>query len=124
VTFLGTVSEEKLQECYRQASVFLLTPQQIGLNFEGVGLVYIEAGAYGLPVVGTRVGGVPDAIRHDLTGFVFEPDDPDGIASSIVRLLTDKKLAAAMGQANRDWAETLTWERFAREQVEVYRALL
>ena len=103
---------------------FLLTPQQIGLNFEGFGLVYIEAGAYGLPVVGTRVGGVPDAIRHDLTGFVFEPDDPDGIASSIVRLLTDKKLAAAMGQANRDWAETLTWERFAREQAEVYRALL
>ena len=123
VTFLGTVSEEKLQECYRQASVFLLTPQQIGLNFEGFGLVYIEAGAYGLPVVGTRVGGVPDAIRQDITGFVFEPDDTDGIAGSIVRLLTDKKLAATMGQANRDWAETLTWERFAREQIEVYRTL-
>lgn len=124
VTFLGTVSEGKLQECYRQASVFLLTPQQTGLNFEGFGLVYIEAGAYGLPVVGTRVGGVPDAIRHDVTGFVLEPDDTDGIAGSIVRLLSDKKLAATMGRANRDWAETLTWERFAREQVEVYRTLL
>jgi glycosyltransferase involved in cell wall biosynthesis len=124
VEFLGIVSEEKLQQYYRQASVFLLTPQQQGLYFEGFGLVYLEAGAYGLPVVGTRTGGVPDAVKDGVTGFLAEPHDVDCIANALLRLLTDVDLARRMGQANREWAETLTWERFAAEQYAVYQKAL
>ena len=121
VEFLGAVSHEKLQECYQQASVFLLAPQQQGLNFEGFGLVYLEAGAYGLPVVGTRTGGVPDAVRDGETGFLAEPDDVDGLTRALLCLLTDAELARQMGRANREWAETLTWERYAREQAAIYQ---
>jgi phosphatidylinositol alpha-1,6-mannosyltransferase len=124
VGFFGVVSDEKLRELYQQASVFLLTPQKEGLHFEGFGLVYLEAGAYGLSVVGTRTGGVPEAVRDGETGFLAEPEDVDGIADAVLRLLTDADLARRMGRANRDWSETLTWERYAREQCSIYEAVL
>lgn len=127
VTFLGAVSDEDLRRYYQQATVFVLTPQQIGsskLHFEGFGLVYLEAGAYGLPVVATRSGGVPEAVKDGVTGFLAEPEDIESLADALVRLLTDPDLNRRMGRANRLWAETLTWERCAQEQYQAYRSLL
>lgn len=124
VTFLGRVSDAELQRLYQEASLFVLTPQADGLHFEGFGLVYLEAGAYGLPVVATRTGGVPDAVRHGETGLLAAPDDVDGIAQSILRLLSDPGLSRSLGQANRRWAETLTWDRTAAEQFAAYQAVL
>ncbi len=127
VTFLGAVSDKDLRQYYQQATVFTLTPQQVGsgkLHFEGFGLVYLEAGAYGLPVVATRSGGVPDAVKDGVTGFLAEPEDIQSLADALVRLLTDSDLNRRMGRANRLWAETLTWERCAQEQYQAYRELL
>ncbi|MDD5467209.1 MAG: glycosyltransferase family 4 protein [Anaerolineales bacterium] len=124
VHFLGRVSDEELHRCYREASLFVLTPQPgVGpdkYHFEGFGLVYLEAGAYGLPVVASRVGGVPDAVRHAETGFLVEPDDVSGLAGAIVQLLDNVALWRSMGQANRMWAESLTWERCAGEHYQAY----
>lgn len=124
VHFLGAVSIAKLAEYYRQASVFVLTPRQEGLHFEGFGLVYLEAGAYGLPVVATRSGGVPEAVKDGETGFLVEPGDVKGIATAILRLLSDTELARSMGRQNRLWAESLTWERTALEQSQAYTSIL
>jgi phosphatidylinositol alpha-1,6-mannosyltransferase len=124
VTFLGAVPDEELQRLYAQSSLFVLTPEQSGLQFEGFGLVYLEAGAYGLPVVATRSGGVPDAVKDRETGLLAEPGDTDGIAAALLRLLTDGELLRQMGRANRLWAETLTWERFAGEQLAAYQDIL
>jgi len=124
VIFLGAISNGELRRQYQQASVFVLTPQQEGLNFEGFGLVYLEAGAYGLPVVATITGGVPDAVRQNETGYLLEPDDVSGIAQAIKTLLSDPELNNRMGQANRRWAETLTWVRAAQEQYRAYQDLL
>ncbi len=124
VHFLGAVSVEELAQYYRQASVFVLTPRQEGLHFEGFGLVYLEAGAYGLPVVATRTGGVPEAVKDGQTGFLVEPDDVAGIAEALLRLLNDTELARSLGRQNRLWAETLTWERTALEQYQAYGNIL
>ena len=124
VELTGRVSAEELRRQYREASLFVLTPRQDGLHFEGFGLVYLEAGAYGLPVVATRSGGVPDAVREEETGLLANPEDVEGIAQAMLRLLCDPDLNRQMGQANRDWAETLTWQRTAQEQVAQYRKLL
>jgi phosphatidylinositol alpha-1,6-mannosyltransferase len=124
VSFLGTISDEALQKLYRQTSVFVLAAQQAGLHFEGFGLVYLEAGAYGLPVVGTRSGGVADAVKEGETGLLVEPQDVSGLAGAILRLLQDAYLAQRLGRANRRWAETLTWERNAAEYAWVYQDLL
>lgn len=124
VHFLGAISDAELSRQYQDASVFVLTPQQEGLHFEGFGLVYLEAGAYGLPVVGTKTGGVPDAVQEGVTGFLASPDDIDGIVEAIIRLLNDPELSRQMGQANRRRAEQLTWERNVQEQMKVYRDLV
>lgn len=130
VRFLGAVSDEELEQCYRQASIFVLTPEQGAPysahsdHFEGFGLVYLEAGAYGLPVVATRSGGVPDAVRDGETGILVDEGDVSGIARAILSLAQDSALQRRMGLANRRWAETLTWERTAQEQVDCYREVL
>ena len=124
VKFLGEVSDEELDRLYRAAGVFFLAPQEIGRRFEGFGLVFLEAGAYGLPVVATRVGGVPDAVQEEITGFLCAPDDSDALANAALKLLQDKKLARRMGIANRERAEFLSWERFATEQGSVYEEVL
>jgi glycosyltransferase involved in cell wall biosynthesis len=124
VHFLGAVSDEALRRCYREASLFILTPRQDGLHFEGFGLVYLEAGAYGLPVLGTRTGGVPDVVLDGVTGLLAEPEDVDGIAAAALRLLCEPGLARQMGLANRQRAETLTWERCAAEQFQAYQQIL
>jgi len=124
VYFLGAVSFEQLADYYHQASVFVLTPRQEGLHFEGFGLVYLEAGAYGLPVIATRSGGVPEAVKDGQTGLLVEPGDVPGIAEAMLRLLSDTELAREMGRQNRLWAETLTWERTAQEQYQAYTSIL
>ncbi len=124
VRFLGMVSDEELQRCYRDASVFVLTPRQVGVNFEGFGLVYLEAGAYGLPIVASRSGGAPEAVRDGETGLVAGEGDVDGTAEAILRLLRDGELRRRLGEANRRWAEELTWERAAKEQHRVYLEIL
>jgi phosphatidylinositol alpha-1,6-mannosyltransferase len=124
VIFTGAVSEADLLRYYQESSLFILTPQQDGLHFEGFGLVYLVAGAYGLPVVATRTGGVPDAVKDGETGFLLEPEDVEGIAAAILRLLNNIELSRQMGRNNRRWAEYLTWERYAAEQFQAYQDLL
>jgi glycosyltransferase involved in cell wall biosynthesis len=124
VQFFGVLTGEELRCCYQEASLFILTPQQEGLSFEGFGLVYLEAGAYGLPVIATCSGGVGDAVEDGVTGILCEPGDVDGIADSIMVLLNDPERSREMGHANRSWAETLTWERNAEEQFQAYQRVL
>jgi len=124
VEFLGPIPAEELSRRYREASLFILTPQQVGLRFEGFGLVYLEAGAYHLPVVAADSGGTADAVVDGETGFLVPEGDAGAAARAALRLLTDPDLNRRMGLANRRRAETLTWERTACEQVEAYRELL
>jgi glycosyltransferase involved in cell wall biosynthesis len=94
------------------------------LNFEGFGLVYLEAGAYGLPVVATRSGGVPEAVKDGETGLLADEEDVEGVAQAIRTILADPGLASRLGKANRLWSEDLTWERSAKQYLQVYSSVL
>jgi phosphatidylinositol alpha-1,6-mannosyltransferase len=124
VTFLGSLPGSDLRRLYQESSVFFLAPQEEGLQFEGFGLVFLEAGAYGLPVVATRTGGVPEAVQDGETGLLADPEDSEGLARALLRLLTEPDLRREMGRANRLRAETLTWERNAAEQIQAYQEAL
>ncbi len=79
VEFVGSVGEQDLASRYRTCSAFVLLSQEQRFAFEGFGLVFLEAGAYGLPVVGSRTGGIPDAVREGETGFLVGPGGRRGV---------------------------------------------
>jgi glycosyltransferase involved in cell wall biosynthesis len=124
VQFLGTVDPARLDALYREASIFLLLSQEVERHFEGFGLVFLEAGAYGLPCVASRSGGIPDVVIDGETGILVPPDDAGAAGAAMIRLAEDPGLAGRMGRAGRERAEHLTWERFAEEQWSEYRRLL
>ncbi|MFJ1302937.1 glycosyltransferase family 4 protein [Pseudomonadota bacterium AL_CKDN230030165-1A_HGKHYDSX7] len=68
-------------------------------QFEALGTVFIEAALNGVPAIGTRVGGVPEVLKHELTGLLVPPDDTDALTAAIGALLTRPRLRRGMGQA-------------------------
>jgi len=120
VTFPGFVPHRQLLNHYRVADVFVFP----SIWDEPSGNPLIEAMAAGIPVVSTRTGGTPEYIADGETGLLVEPDDPEGLANAIVRLLEDRVLRAAMGQAGRRRAlEMFSCERMAENVLKEYRML-
>ncbi|HHW18876.1 MAG TPA: glycosyltransferase family 4 protein [Firmicutes bacterium] len=94
-------------------------------DYEGLPLAVLEAMAQGLPVVATRVGGVPEAVVDGETGFLVPPRQPKLLAQAIVRLVVDPQLAEKLGAAGRRRAEELFDAKLMAERtVEVYRQVV
>jgi glycosyltransferase involved in cell wall biosynthesis len=96
--FRGGVAD--MTSVYHEAAVCVLTS-----DFEGTPNVLLEAMASGLPVVATRVGGVPGIVRHGQTGFLFAPDDFDGLAAALAELVRNPRLRTEMGRRARTYVE-------------------
>jgi len=102
VTFLGDRSDEEVAGLYRRASVFVLPSVRASNGAEeGQGLVLQEAQASGLPVVSTRVGGIPEGIIEGETGLLAPEKDSAALAERLALLLSDAELRTRMGKAGR-----------------------
>jgi radical SAM protein with 4Fe4S-binding SPASM domain len=97
----GVVTDEELSSLYRLASVFTLLSDESPNDVEGFGVALLEAAASGLPVVGTRTGGIPEALADGSTGLLVAPGDARGAADAITALLADPVRARAMGGRGR-----------------------
>jgi phosphatidyl-myo-inositol dimannoside synthase len=121
VVFTGPVSAADLPAYYDAGDVFAMPcrTRRGGLDVEGLGIVYLEASASGLPVVGGDSGGAPDAILPGETGYVVPGRDVAAVADRIAGLLADPPGARAMGDkgvawVDREWRWELVAERLAR----------
>jgi phosphatidylinositol alpha-1,6-mannosyltransferase len=115
VRMLGRLAHDDLVACYNACDVFALPVRDEAEDVEGFGLVFLEAGACGRPVVGSRAGGVVDAVVDGETGLLVAPDDPAALAEAIGRLFEDRELAARMGRAGRERVlASGTWDHAAR----------
>ena len=117
VRFLGYVKEEELPRLYRAMDLFVMCTREHTdtPEVEGFGLVFLEAQACGTPVVGTRTGGIPDAIRHGEGGWLIEQDDVAALTSILSRLISDRCALRAAGIAARRRVEhECTWEIYYR----------
>jgi phosphatidylinositol alpha-1,6-mannosyltransferase len=107
VTFTGSVPADALPGYYAASDVFAMPcrTRRAGLDVEGLGIVYLEASAAGLPVIGGDSGGAPDAILDGETGYVVPGRDVAALAQRITGLLADPARARAMGQRGLAWVE-------------------
>ena len=116
VVFTGPVPGADLPAYYDAGNVFAMPcrTRRGGLDVEGLGIVYLEASASGLPVVGGDSGGAPDAILPGETGYVVSGRDPAAVADRIAGLLADPAGARAMGEKGAAWVDReWRWELVA-----------
>ncbi|WP_431782188.1 glycosyltransferase family 4 protein [Streptomyces chumphonensis] len=125
VRFTGAVPWEELPAHYGAGDVFAMPcrTRRGGLDVEGLGIVYLEASATGLPVVAGDSGGAPDAVLHGETGWVVRGDGPRETAERVSALLRDPELARRMGERGRAWVEERwRWDLLAERLRELLRA--
>jgi len=101
VGFVGRVPDEDLPALFGACDAFVMAPKSIGPDVEGFGIVYLEANLMGKPVIGSRAGGVPEAVKDGETGLLVDPGDPTAIADAIIRLMDDPTYATMLGENGR-----------------------
>jgi phosphatidylinositol alpha-1,6-mannosyltransferase len=117
VVFTGRVPWDELPAHFVAGDVFAMPCRTHGrgLDVEGLGIVYLEASASGLPVVAGNSGGAPEAVLPGVTGHVVDGRKPDELADTVSDLLADPDRAAAMGEAGRRWvSDHWQWDGIAR----------
>jgi phosphatidyl-myo-inositol dimannoside synthase len=128
VRFLGRVGDAERDAWLRRAHVFAM-PSRLpagGFAGEGFGIVYLEAGAHGCPVVAGAAGGALDAVADGRSGLLVDPADHVSVAAALTTLLEDPELRRRLGAAGAQRARAFAWPRVAaaveeliREQVRV-----
>ena len=120
VTFVGRRDRAELKTYYNAADIFVSTPW-----YEPFGITPLEAMACGIPVIGSRVGGIKFSVRDGETGYLVPPDDPGALAERVAHLYKHPKLLSVLGQqAHRRVNDLFTWERVANGISAVYEEVL
>jgi phosphatidyl-myo-inositol dimannoside synthase len=124
VTFTGGVPAADLPAYHAMADVFAMPcrTRGAGLDIEGLGIVFLEASATGVPVIAGSSGGAPETVRHNKTGMVVDGRSVNQVADAVTELLADPDRAAAMGAAGRDWVTAQwRWDDLAGRLAELIR---
>ena len=117
VVFVGRKPWAELPPYFAAGDVFCMPTRtrKAGFEVEGLGIVYLEASASGLPVVAGDSGGAPDAVLDGETGLVVDGRSEHAVATALVSLLSDDRRRDVMGETGRLWAvERWTWSRSAQ----------
>ena len=113
VSFIGRIQYAQLPQYICAGDIFAMPSRSrfFGLEVEGLGIVYLEASACGLPVIAGSSGGAPDAVLDGVTGVVVDGENNQEIATAAIKLLKDIDGSKAMGLAGREWiVENWRWE--------------
>ena len=113
VSFLGPVALAKIVELYNVADLFVMLSREEPPDVEGFGLVFLEAAACGLPSLGGRSGGIPDAIDEGRSGWLVDPCNTQEIAAITIELLKSPERLQRASEFCLSTAPQKTWERAA-----------
>jgi phosphatidyl-myo-inositol dimannoside synthase len=122
VHFLGRTPHEDLRGLYTLAAVMVMPSYDLpGKPTEGFGLTFLEANCCGTAVIGSRTGGIPDAIAEGVTGLLVPPRDPAAVAEALIELLSNPARARQMGLAGQRRArERFRWDLVAQRVDEAF----
>ena len=124
VTFIGRIQYADLPQYICAGDLFVMPSRSrlAGLEVEGLGIVYLEASACGLPVIAGNSGGAPDAVLEGETGLVVDGTQKSEVAAAVVELLLDPDRSKAMGIAGRQWIiREWRWEIWSARFVELLK---
>ena len=120
VTFLGYVPDEKLPRLYSASDIFVLPA-----TYENFPFAILEAQSTGLPVISTKVGGIPEFLVDNKNGFIIDPGNSNQLTQKLLMLLQDPKLAKNMGNKGRKLIEEkLDWHLITSQVIDLYHNLL
>jgi glycosyltransferase involved in cell wall biosynthesis len=121
VEFLGYKAGDELKEIFRN-SKFIVIPSEW---YENAPMTVVEAFAYGKPVIGANIGGIPEMVSEGETGLLFEPGNQDELREKIIYLLHNPSLIIKMGQKAREKAEReYSEDAHYQKLIEVYKKAL
>jgi phosphatidylinositol alpha-1,6-mannosyltransferase len=118
VTFAGRIMYDRLPSYLSAADLFAMPSRSrfFGLEVEGLGIVYLEASACGIPVVAGNSGGAPDAVLEGVTGLCVDGTNVAEIASALIEICSDAERASHMGAAGRNWiVDQWRWDIWSKE---------
>ena len=119
VSFRGQISDAELVEEYRKADLLLVPSVTVDTTFEGFGLVYLEANAFGIPAIGPHISGAAEAIKDGVSGYQIDVFRPEMIAMRLHWILDEGKIKA---EDCRKWAEEHSMKNVAEEVERLYSA--
>jgi phosphatidylinositol alpha-1,6-mannosyltransferase len=118
VTFAGRIMYDRLPSYLSAADLFAMPSRSrfFGLEVEGLGIVYLEASACGIPVLAGNSGGAPDAVLEGVTGLCVDGTNVAEIASALIEICSDAERASHMGAAGRNWiVDQWRWDIWSKE---------
>jgi phosphatidylinositol alpha-1,6-mannosyltransferase len=123
VQFRGAPTDAELVNCYQQCDLFALPNRRVDWDFEGLGIVLLEAQACGKAVVTGTSGGTSETVQPSVTGELVPSDTPDRLGETIVELLDDPARRAAMGARGREWVLAhFDWAELSRQALSAFTA--
>lgn len=124
VFFIENVeTDEELAAYYHRAKLFCLMSFNVGHDVEGFGIVFLEAAAAGIPVIGSKGCGAEDAMINGGNGLLVPEDDIAGFGKAIISILGDKNRYEKMSETSREFVKDFSWDKKIAQYLEVYRNL-
>jgi phosphatidylinositol alpha-1,6-mannosyltransferase len=121
VTFYGNLRGDALYQRYRECDLVAMPSKTMKNDVEGFGTVFLESGLAGKPSVGTRSGGIPEAVLDETTGVLVKEGDIPGLASALKRLLVDDTLRLRLGaNAQTRVLSDFTWKSTSERLVSLF----
>lgn len=120
ISFLGAIEHRQLPELLRNVDMFVMPS-----IWEGFGVAAVEAQAMEIPVIATKVGGIPEIVRDGITGILVEPRSPEQLATAIIELIENPEKRKEMGKEGRKYVLShYQWENNAALMDGLYKSVL
>jgi starch synthase len=124
VQIVGRVAKDVLTAFYTRASMLVHTARTLPDDFEASGLILLEAGLLGVPVVASASGGIPEVVEDRVTGRLAPEGDFEALGRTILELLENPSELQRLGQGNLRRARERNWPRYCDQQIQLYERLL
>jgi phosphatidylinositol alpha-1,6-mannosyltransferase len=119
--YLGAIKDDEKHNFFSRIDIFALPPLELANDVEGFGIVFLEANSYGVPVVASRTGGVPDAVKEGFSGIFVDPESPKDIADGIKNLLLSD---FNYHESSQKWAYRFRHNNAAKSYDKLYKDIL